>query len=768
MLDMNEPNDSKPDEDMSPVTNLMSDFLAISQTKNSCSVHEKCEVSCANERFRFEPLVVGTRKLRLSNSLKEIDSTGSESPAISEHNASRAKTFIHKPLVCPSERIRLLEIKPARLRTDHIVVTVADFPLDQAPDFDALSYFWGPPQFGAEIIVNGAALAITSNLAGSLRRYRQQSDKRRCLLWVDAVCINQSDKLELNKQLLLMRRIYQQARMVYIDLGDVGLEWYLGFDLLHKLSFIYGWVKDSPEQDFSLISVRYGIPPLDHAAWEEYYWLFTMPWFTRTWIVQEAAWARESEIMFGLFTFRWDALVDSWNLLVQFGLLQPSFGDLRVSKGLLGLRDILKVCDICRRGGFSNMIQVMRLTREFKTTDARDRCFAVFSLLGHGPVGQGFTPDYTLPVEKVYEQFATYLVQIGEGPAMLSYAGLQRRRNIVGIPSWVPDWTLQSPALAPKALLTIRNESYHAADFAEPYIVRADPSSHLDTSIIVKGAVVDHIMTLSEPYSDQESPSSLNEDLLAWHQTTSAIYTTALDQQQLIYSNPADAFARTLLVDDTYSGANACQTTTPITDPVSTHARAFSLETPGSPVWLGARARRDEVSTFRLQLMAAGSGRRFAITKKGRMGLVPWCAEVGDGVCVVLGSGVLFVVRRGSQGLQKEAGKGEDRVRESYEKKIEKQEIGNEYLGKQKGSEDDGNLANGEEDALLKERWTLVGDAYVYGLMDGEALSQDEFQARQMRFCSSQERETLTCESAEAKPPRVAPFFASRKWIGEK
>lgn len=108
---------------------------------------------------------------------------------------------------------------------------------------------------------------------------------------------------------------------------------------------------------------------------------------------------------------------------------------MRVSKGLVGLRDILKVRDICRRGGFANMIQVMGLTREFKTTDVRDRCFAVFSLLGDGPVGRGFTPDYTLPVEKVYQEFAMYLVRMGEGAVMLSYAGLQRRRNIIRISS---------------------------------------------------------------------------------------------------------------------------------------------------------------------------------------------------------------------------------------------------------------------------------------------------------------------------------------------
>lgn len=751
---MEEPDDSKSDEDMSPATNLMSEFLAVSQTRNACSVHEKCEVSCSNERFIFEPLLVGTRKLRLSNSLKDIDSAGSDPPAGSVPNVSQVMKFNHAPLNSPSKKVRLLEIQPARLRADPIVATVTETPLDQAPEFDALSYFWGRPQFDAEIVINGAALAITSNLAGSLRRYRQQNNKRRGLLWVDAICINQGDKLELNNQLLLMRRIYQQAQTVYIDLGEVDPAWYQGFDLLHKLCFVHEWVKNSPEQDFFLVSRKYGIPALDHPAWEEYYWLFTTPWFTRTWIVQEAAWAKGSEIMFGLFTFRWDTLVDSWNFLVQFGLLQPSFGDMRVSKGLLGLRDILRVRDTCR-GGFSNMLEVMRLTREFKTTDVRDKCFAVFSLLKDGPVGRGFTPDYTLPVEKVYQQFATYLVRIGEGAMMLSYAGLQRRREIVRIPSWVPDWTLQSPAIAPKALLTIRNQPYEAADSAKSHIFLAQPLSHSETSIIVQGAIVDNIMILSEAYSSEESPTSFQDDLQAWHQTTSATYSRALEKQQLSYTNPADAFARTLLVDDTYSGVNACQTTTPISDPVSTHARAFSSESPRSPVWLGSRTRRDEVSTFRLQLMAAGSGRRFAVTQKGRMGLVPWCTKVGDGVCVILGSSVLFVIREESHEFQEveeeeEEGEGEEKEekveeeqedeetdydgKNGKEKKVEEEFQGNKKEGK---DEENPNVISSNEgdDVSMKEKWILVGDAYVHGLMNGETLALNGFKTREMRFC---------------------------------
>lgn len=730
MLDMEEPDKSKPHEDMSPATNLMSDFLAISQTSNACSIHEECDVSCSNERYSFEPLMVGTRKLRLSNSLKDIGQADLDFPVISVPNVSRADTYSHKPLNCPSEKIRLIEIKPARLRTDPLVATVRETSLDQAPKFAALSYFWGPPQFDAEIIVNDAILAITSNLAGSLRRYRQRSSKRTAFLWVDAICINQNDKYELSNQLLLMRRIYQEAQMVYIDLGEVDPAWYFGFDLLHRLAFIYEWIKDSPEQDFSVVSTSYGIPSPDHLAWEAFYWLFTMPWFTRTWIVQEAAWAKQSEIMFGIFTFRWDTLVDAWNLLVQFGLLQPSFGDMSLAKGLLGLRDILSVRQTCRVG-FSNMLHVMQLTREFKTTDARDKCYAVFSLLQDGPVGRGFTPNYALPVETVYQQFAAYLVRMEEGAKMLSYAGLQRRRNILNISSWVPDWTLQSPAIAPKALFNMRNLPYQAASSVESCVYTETSPSHPEPVIIfVQGAVVDSITRLSEAFSTETS-TSLKKESQAWYQTSAATYNTALEKEELTYSDPADAFARTLLVDDTYSGGNACPTTTPISDPARALAQAISLESPETSVW--ASKRRDEVGTVRLQITTAGSGRRFAVTNKGRMGLVPWCAKVGDGVCVVLGSSVLFVVRKEGlgveEGKEKSEGieKGKDDLVEKKDEETEKKK------GKEKGSLKLGD--EGKEKISAGEKWILIGDAYVHQLMNGEALAEEGFTERQMRFC---------------------------------
>ncbi|KAH9206931.1 heterokaryon incompatibility, partial [Leptodontidium sp. 2 PMI_412] len=58
----------------------------------------------------------------------------------------------------------------------------------------------------------------TPNLAEALKEIRKK--KRREVLWVDAMCINQEDLKEKNQQLPLMRDIYLGAQMTVIWLGE--------------------------------------------------------------------------------------------------------------------------------------------------------------------------------------------------------------------------------------------------------------------------------------------------------------------------------------------------------------------------------------------------------------------------------------------------------------------------------------------------------------------------------------------------------------------
>jgi len=90
--------------------------------------------------------------------------------------------------------------------------------LDEAIAFTALSYVWGNPSVCKPIIVNGSVVSVTVNLEAAMRRLRQEDNPQ--VLWVDAICINQSDLDEKAAQIPFMSRIYSTAGRVVAWLGE--------------------------------------------------------------------------------------------------------------------------------------------------------------------------------------------------------------------------------------------------------------------------------------------------------------------------------------------------------------------------------------------------------------------------------------------------------------------------------------------------------------------------------------------------------------------
>ncbi|PVI03815.1 heterokaryon incompatibility, partial [Periconia macrospinosa] len=86
------------------------------------------------------------------------------------------------------------------------------------PQYEALSYVWKKPSTEAncEVLVDGISVSIGENLDQALRCLRHPNVGR--TLWVDALCINQSDFQERNHQVGFMRFIYSQACEVLIHL----------------------------------------------------------------------------------------------------------------------------------------------------------------------------------------------------------------------------------------------------------------------------------------------------------------------------------------------------------------------------------------------------------------------------------------------------------------------------------------------------------------------------------------------------------------------
>lgn len=106
--------------------------------------------------------------------------------------------------------------------------------LDDDPSFSSLSYTWqgegsAIQTSNSKIICSNGTIEITQNCSNALIRLREIFGS--LTIWVDSVCIDQSDEEEKRSQIPLMREIYGKARRVFIWLGegnensDLAMDW---------------------------------------------------------------------------------------------------------------------------------------------------------------------------------------------------------------------------------------------------------------------------------------------------------------------------------------------------------------------------------------------------------------------------------------------------------------------------------------------------------------------------------------------------------------
>lgn len=104
----------------------------------------------------------------------------------------------YNPLNPTNSEIRLVTLHPGRA-TDDIHCTLKTASLDECPKYEALSYTWGDENDTKPVTVNACLHDATSNLETALRCLRRRWKPR--IMWVDALCINQTDVDEKNTQL---------------------------------------------------------------------------------------------------------------------------------------------------------------------------------------------------------------------------------------------------------------------------------------------------------------------------------------------------------------------------------------------------------------------------------------------------------------------------------------------------------------------------------------------------------------------------------------
>jgi hypothetical protein len=137
--------------------------------------------------------------------------------------------FLYRPL--PAGYIRLLYLLPpdpddkTPPNLQSIKCELVHVHIDSANQYEALSYFWGPPDGeGSTIYIQAggwqpwtATLRVTKSLFIALMHLRYKSQTRH--LWIDQICINQKNTSEKNSQVRQMGEIYSKASSTVVWLG---------------------------------------------------------------------------------------------------------------------------------------------------------------------------------------------------------------------------------------------------------------------------------------------------------------------------------------------------------------------------------------------------------------------------------------------------------------------------------------------------------------------------------------------------------------------
>lgn len=617
--------------------------------------------------------------------------------------------YTHTPLSDGPQTIRLLKLLKRRpFGTIHC--NLKEYKLEGAPDYEAISYAWGNAAKTEAIYIDSRAFSVSPRVNEILYLMSSYQDDR--FLWIDSICINQKDDKERSNQVSLMKEIYRQASKVVIWLDGVQDPWKARTMLA---GLWYNLMFGSAESSHDLIR-KYSEQWAD-AGWTALMNLFSHSWFSRVWVIQEIAMASNVEVLAAGTPLQWDQLsLVSWMLVgnPELNLILQSSGLPGVEEGAVAgighaclMSHIRDICMEPKRQAHLSLSLLLDLCSRFESTEARDKIFALLGLLPRG--NNMIRADYCKSTALVYTETARYLISL-DCTKTLSFAGIGYDRQEPNLPSWVPDW---SAIAKDSSYLQNLGRMQHAAKYHAAINSQRDVSFTTTTvggsfgsssTMYIKGIRVDTIRHLGPVLNytahnkGRGGTQAGNQDTLSRHMQARSIAIEWAKQPYLkTEQHLEEAFWRCLVGDTHFSRPAPIESgeyyrawelllclTTQIPDSADRTADKTRLK--ALLLLEGKEAEAGDVEKLRREaLLWNGAriscciGRRFCVTERGYMAMVPPGTVQGDAVCLLYGVDVPFILRR---------------------------HVFNEHH-------------HGEKSPF---NYRLVGETYVHGIMDGEMI----------------------------------------------
>jgi hypothetical protein len=383
---------------------------------------------------------VHPRSFRAEESEKEVKALRSSRQGI--------PTAVYAPLdsSCASRPlIRLLELLPG-YGSHPLTARLKEVALSENILYEAISYCWGDPKDVSTIICNGQPLRVPRRLEVALRNMRH-TDKPR-MLWADAICINQSDVAEKETQVQLMRRIFSNAQTTLIWLGDVQekqqqkMSKFALWTIKAGLSIFQWRVPLISSPQIPVWDVNEGchrtLAPFSSEFYLELIGMLRMRWFQRAWVVQEVAVSSKATIFWGSSQYDWEDVIRALKFMCKANF-PLAF--------IVTLENISTIDEERKfyRESESTLNGVLLRHQRCMATDPRDKIYSFCGLVktsseNHTPVRISYKDD--VPI--IYREVALNILEKDRSLDLLSRPPLSTGPQMMNLPSWVPDWSTSS------------------------------------------------------------------------------------------------------------------------------------------------------------------------------------------------------------------------------------------------------------------------------------------------------------------------------------
>lgn len=430
-----------------------------------------------------------------------------------------------------SHHIRLIRILPSKTASSPLECEFINVPLASAPSYEALSYTWESYTQNADyVIVCGLKrLLIRYNLHLALARLRLSTEPR--LVWADAVCINQNDKVEKAQQVPLMRDIYSQAKRVVIWLGGDNLNSHSAMKLLERLADTLERAREQHGGNspftiprLSQDRIRLGIPPKEDPSFIALNDLMQRPYFRRVWIVQEVALAKDTLVLCGTsdVTLTWDRLASVMYRMPEI---------VGYTDGVPSASELVQMIEHTRTairagGGSMGLSSLLSRHNAAQTSEVKDN---VIGLLGLAEDQLGIQVDYTEETDNFLWDIAVRLLRADGNLDVLGDIDHSEEALSAGqttLPSWVPHWQTS------RSLVGETSSTTRLADYGH-FCASGETNKLYDLNIRVgdrflqaSGHILDTITATGKFWSNSTSMKNIEDIYEDWERVTGAYITT--------------------------------------------------------------------------------------------------------------------------------------------------------------------------------------------------------------------------------------------------